>query len=151
MCKCNNGGAGCGLFAIAFVTALALGHAPEAFHFKQDSMRPHLRECFEHMESSPCSHMILRQEGATRKREKKCSDSVRVDFQSLVKFVLHGIWSGFIWTSVLLFLAEQKCATSSGSVLHEPLMFIADQKCESPFRVSSSNFILGGSSRITWP
>ena len=48
---------------------------------------------------------------------------------------------------MLLFLAEQKCATSSGSVLHvlhKPLMFIADQKCESPFRVSSSNFILGG-------
>ena len=50
-------------------------------------------------------------------------------------------WSGFI------FLAEQKCATSSGSVLHvlhKPLMFIADHKYESPFRVSSSNFILGG-------
>ena len=28
--------------------ALALGHAPEAFHFKQDSVRQHLRECFEH-------------------------------------------------------------------------------------------------------
>ena len=42
------GGADCGLFAIAFATALALGHAPEAFHFQQNSMRQHLRECLEH-------------------------------------------------------------------------------------------------------
>jgi hypothetical protein len=41
------GGADCGLFAIAFATALALGHAPEGFHFKQDLMRQHLRECLE--------------------------------------------------------------------------------------------------------
>ena len=42
------GGADCGLFAIAFATALALGHAPEAFHFQQNLMRQHLRECLEH-------------------------------------------------------------------------------------------------------
>ena len=47
MCKCNMVEL-TGLFTIAFATALALGHAPEAFHFKQNSMRQHLRECLEH-------------------------------------------------------------------------------------------------------
>ena len=84
------------------------------------------------MESSPCS-----QKGQ-QENEKK-------NVQIVPEFgEVYAAWSGFIWTSVLLFLAEQKCATSSGSVLHvlhKPLMFIADQKCKSPFRVSSSNFM----------
>ena len=71
MCKCNNGGAGCGLFAIAFVTALALGHAPEAFHFKQDSMRPHLWECFEtHGVITMFPYDIKTRRGNKKTREK---------------------------------------------------------------------------------
>ena len=33
-------------------------------------------------------------------------------------FSVLAAWNGFIWTSVLLFPAEQKCVTSSGNVLH---------------------------------
>ena len=37
----------CGLFAIAFATALALGMRPEEFQFNQHEMRKHLCRCFE--------------------------------------------------------------------------------------------------------
>ena len=37
----------CGLFAIAFATALAQGEKPELFFFDQWNMRAHLRQCFE--------------------------------------------------------------------------------------------------------
>ena len=49
MCKCNMVEL-TGLFAIVFATALALGHAPEAFHFKQNWMRysTDLRQCLGH-------------------------------------------------------------------------------------------------------
>ena len=59
---------------------------------------------------------------------------------------VYAAWSGFI------FLAEQKCATSSGSVLHvlhKPLMFIADHKYESPFRVHLAISSWGGGGKLT--
>ena len=37
----------CGLFAVAFATALALGKRPEDYHFDQSRMRKHLWQCFE--------------------------------------------------------------------------------------------------------
>ena len=37
----------CGLFAVAFATALALGRRPEEFQFSQHEMRKHLYRCFE--------------------------------------------------------------------------------------------------------
>ena len=37
----------CGLFAVAFATALALGIRPEEFQFNQPEMRKHLYQCFE--------------------------------------------------------------------------------------------------------
>ncbi len=37
----------CGLYAIAFVTALAMGEKPELFFFDQTKMRRHLFQCFE--------------------------------------------------------------------------------------------------------
>ena len=50
---------------------------------------------------------------------------------------------------MLLFLAEQKCTTSSAvyvlHVLHKTIdVHSRSYKYESPFRVSPSNFILGG-------
>jgi len=35
----------CGLFAIAYATALAYGHDPATHHYCQEKMRPHLRKC----------------------------------------------------------------------------------------------------------
>ena len=43
----------CGLFAVAFATALALGIRPEEFQFNQPEMRKHLYQCFE--KRSSCS------------------------------------------------------------------------------------------------
>ena len=37
----------CGLYAVAYATALALGMQPEEFHFDQHAMRKHLYQCFE--------------------------------------------------------------------------------------------------------
>ncbi len=37
----------CGLFAITFATALALGEKPELFFFDQSKMRAHLWQCLE--------------------------------------------------------------------------------------------------------
>ena len=41
------GGSDCGLFAVAFATALALQHNPEHYHFVQDKLRSHLLRCFQ--------------------------------------------------------------------------------------------------------
>ena len=41
------GGDDCGLFAIAFATALCCGHPPGRFQFHQRAMRHHLIHCFE--------------------------------------------------------------------------------------------------------
>ena len=37
----------CGLFAVAFATALALGRRLEEYQFNQQEMRKHLHRCFE--------------------------------------------------------------------------------------------------------
>ena len=41
------GSSDCGLFSIAFATAIALGNNPATFHFKQSEMRQHLIKCFD--------------------------------------------------------------------------------------------------------
>ena len=41
----QQGGFDCGLFSIAFATALANNKHPEQFLFKQDKMREHLHQC----------------------------------------------------------------------------------------------------------
>ena len=43
----QSGGSDCGLFAIAFATALCHGKSPGRFVFNQAAMRPHLLRCFE--------------------------------------------------------------------------------------------------------
>ena len=43
----QSGSNDCGLFAIAFATALALGVKPELFLFDQSKMRRHLQQCLE--------------------------------------------------------------------------------------------------------
>jgi hypothetical protein len=42
------GGADCGLFAIAVITAIAHGLDPSKLKFKQEQMRDHLLSCYEH-------------------------------------------------------------------------------------------------------
>ena len=37
----------CGVFALAFATAICFGHSPGKFHFNQRQMRTHLIECLE--------------------------------------------------------------------------------------------------------
>ena len=53
----QSGSYDCGLFAIAFATALALGEKPELFSFEQLKMHTHLRQCLEkgEMEMFPVS------------------------------------------------------------------------------------------------
>ena len=46
------GTADCGLFALAFVTAVVHGHNPTKLYFDQKNMRPHLIESLEKMEAS---------------------------------------------------------------------------------------------------
>ena len=41
------GGSDCGIFALAFATAICFGHSPGKFHFDQQRMRTHLIECLE--------------------------------------------------------------------------------------------------------
>ena len=79
------GGADCGLFAIAFATTLALGHAPEAFHFKQDSTRQHLRECLEHEVITMFPYDKTRRGNKKTKNVQRVMVYCSVDFQSLVK------------------------------------------------------------------
>ncbi len=43
----QSGGYDCGLFAIAYATALVLGKQPGNFLFDQEKIRPHLLNCFE--------------------------------------------------------------------------------------------------------
>ena len=44
-CQRQRGGSDCGLFAVAFATALANGLCPESYTFKQKEMRQHLYNC----------------------------------------------------------------------------------------------------------
>jgi len=48
----QSGGYDCGLFSIAFATALVFGKQPEHFLFDQQKMRAHLIECLERQELS---------------------------------------------------------------------------------------------------
>ena len=41
----HTGGYDCGLFAVAFATALANGAQPENMHFNQEAIRKHLHSC----------------------------------------------------------------------------------------------------------
>ena len=50
----------CGLFAVAFATALAFGQPPGMYHFAQGDMRQHLYECFEIGRISMFPYMKLR-------------------------------------------------------------------------------------------
>ena len=46
------GGYDCGLFAVAFATALTFGESPGQYHFAQEKMRRHLWSCFERRQVS---------------------------------------------------------------------------------------------------
>lgn len=49
----QKGGKDCGLFAIAFATAIAFDENPVKKRFKQESMRTHLGACFQHNKITP--------------------------------------------------------------------------------------------------
>ena len=51
----------CGLFAVAFATALALGRRLEEFQFNQQEMRKHLYRCFERKKRWKCFHLLERE------------------------------------------------------------------------------------------
>ena len=55
-CRKQEGGRDCGVYAIAFPVALALGVNPSRQNFKQELMRAHLVQCFkkEHFTLFPC-------------------------------------------------------------------------------------------------
>jgi len=50
----------CGLFAVAFATALAFGEPPGQYHFAQEKMRCHLWSCFERRQISMFPYSKLR-------------------------------------------------------------------------------------------
>ena len=54
----------CGLFALAFCTALCSGKDPQGLQFDQKIMRQHLLKCLtqEHMEPFPCKGIICKQQ-----------------------------------------------------------------------------------------
>ena len=54
------GGYDCGLFAVAFATALAFGEPPGRYHFAQEKMRHHLWSCFERRQISMFPYSKLR-------------------------------------------------------------------------------------------
>ena len=49
----QRGGSGCGLFALAFVTAVCHGIDPTSLHFDQDTMRAHLTNGIESGRADP--------------------------------------------------------------------------------------------------
>ena len=55
-CQKQKGGADCGLFAIAFATAIAFGKRPGKIKFVQEELRSHLVTCLNKGEMSlfPC-------------------------------------------------------------------------------------------------
>ena len=55
-CQKQKGGADCGLFTIAFTTAITFGVNPSKLRLKQESMRAHLINCFNknHLSLFPC-------------------------------------------------------------------------------------------------
>ncbi len=49
----QSGESDCGIFAVAYATALAFGQSPQHIHFDQKKMRKHLVECFENRKMTP--------------------------------------------------------------------------------------------------
>lgn len=52
----QSGGNDCGLFAVAYATALAFGQDPGRCLFNQQQMRPHLHNCFLYGMLTPFPH-----------------------------------------------------------------------------------------------
>ena len=60
----QSGGYDCGLFTIAFATALVLGEKPGGFLFDQQKMRAHLIKCLEHQQVTMFPIMKRRRTGS---------------------------------------------------------------------------------------
>ena len=69
----QHGGSDCGLFAIAYATALVHGFQPEECYFSQATMRSHLLRCFE--EKKMLMFPLLRKR---RKRHQVKTDYIKV-------------------------------------------------------------------------
>ena len=63
----------CGLFALAFATALCEGKRPEELHFKRDLLRPHLLQCLEEGKMTSFPSKVVR-----RGQKVKRVDSINV-------------------------------------------------------------------------
>ena len=72
------GGSDCGLFAVAFATALALQHNPEHYHFVQDKLRRLvIYSGVFRMEKLQCFHTIVpERRDVLRRRMRTCVLSV---------------------------------------------------------------------------
>ena len=66
----QSGSSDCGLFAIAYATAIVLGYSPGAFLFDQDKMRAHLYNCFENREMALFPIKRRRRMGSKIKRSR---------------------------------------------------------------------------------
>ena len=71
----QSGSYDCGLFAVAFATALALGEKPELFCFDQSKMRAHLRHC---LEKGEMAMFPVNRKRRVKKSPVKTSDEVPV-------------------------------------------------------------------------
>ena len=69
----QSGGYDCGLFAIAFATALVYGNQPGHFIFHQEKMRAHLIQCLQQQEMSLFSVKKMR-----RSSRVKSDDEIRI-------------------------------------------------------------------------
>ena len=67
MCKCSQEEYDCGLFSIAFATALVFGEQPGNFLFDQKKMRAHLIQCVEVQQITPFPIVKRRRDAACLK------------------------------------------------------------------------------------
>ena len=68
----QSGSSDCGIFAVAFATALANGEAPGAMHFNQPKNRRHLVDCLESQFLSVFPVMRKRQRAKKSKYYQLC-------------------------------------------------------------------------------
>ena len=68
----QSGGYDCGLFAIAFATALVYGNQPGHFIFHQEKMRAHLIQCLQQQEMSLFPVKKMRRSSRVKSDDENC-------------------------------------------------------------------------------
>ena len=136
MCRCSQEEYDCGLFSIAFATALVFGEQPGNFLFDQKKMRAHLIQCLEVQQITPFPIVKMRRGAAYLKlkvvedvpvyclcRMPELSDSIWVEC-SACKEWYHSKFITCVITIIILVLLVYLYFTSLYKIFARNVWFV---------------------------